>query len=63
MPQQVLLEKEQAQLFGYKKSVPLISTSCIRRCEKSQRSVDLRQSRADRRQFMMLAEWKWGLGS
>jgi hypothetical protein len=36
MLQQVRLMKEREQLFGYKKSAPLISTSCAPHCEKSQ---------------------------
>jgi hypothetical protein len=35
MLQQVHLMKEREQLFGYKKSAPLISTSCAPHCEKS----------------------------
>jgi hypothetical protein len=35
MLQQVRLMKEREQLFGYKKSAPLISTSCAPHCEKS----------------------------
>jgi hypothetical protein len=36
MLQQVLLMKERRLLFGYKKPIPFISTSCAQHCEKSQ---------------------------
>jgi hypothetical protein len=36
MVQQVLLVKERRLFFGYKKPVPIISTSCAPHCEKSQ---------------------------
>jgi hypothetical protein len=47
MLQQAALIKGDPQLFGYKKPVPLISTSCVRHCEKSQwvDGFDARQRR------------------
>jgi hypothetical protein len=46
MLQQVALMKSDPQFFGYKKPVSLISTSCVRHCEKSQRKEALQTARA-----------------